>query len=199
VILNLRATNGAGKSTAMFTLLSQYAATPIYGALGRKLPEAYQLIIPNVREPVFVIGPYTTQCGGCDRITKTNLTVDLIRNYQPKGHVVFEGLLISTYYGHVGSLLERYGSQSVILFLSTTVAVCIARVNARRAERNNNKPFDPRGLIQKHQTIERLKDKMTRRGMRVIDVSSNEAPATIVGLLCGAGIEQSTGRTRGDL
>jgi hypothetical protein len=130
-----------------------------------------------------VLGPYTTPCGGCDRITDTNKTLDLIVNYKSQGHVIFEGILISTYYGNIGTLLERWGRQSVFLFLDTPVETCIGRVNSRRRERGNEKPFDPKLLIQKHRTIERIKSKVIERGMRAITVSSIQAPATIVELL----------------
>jgi hypothetical protein len=64
------------------------------------------------------------------------------------------------------------------------------------AEAGNNKPFDPKLLIQKYETIERMKDKMIKRGMRVITVSGDKAPATIVGLLQQLGQDSAASMSR---
>ena len=146
----------------------------IYGVLGPRLPEAYKLRYA----PVFVIGPYLTPCGGCDRILPFALVPQLIEKYAQQGHVVFEGLLLSTFYGDIGRLMET--RDSVVMFLNTPLEVCIARVKARRAAAGNFRPFNPHLLTQKHATIARLKDKF---GARAMSVSNRDATATIMRLL----------------
>jgi hypothetical protein len=92
--------------------------------------------------------------------------------------VVFEGLLLSTFYGGIGKLMETWDSMA--MFLDTPLQVCIARVKARRAAAGNFRPFNPNLLTQKHATIARLKDKF---GARAMSVSDSNATATIIRLL----------------
>jgi hypothetical protein len=174
MLINLRGTSGAGKTTVMRALMAQCPHKPIYGALGR-LPEAYKLMVP---QPVFVIGPYTTPCGGCDRILPFALVPQLIQKYAQQGHVVFEGLLISTCYGVIGRLLEAHDSR--LLFFDTPLDVCIARVEARRRVSGNFRPFNPKLLIEKYNTITRLKGKF---GSLAMSVSDRDASVTIMRLL----------------
>jgi hypothetical protein len=173
MLINLRGTSGAGKSTIVRALMAQCSHKAIYGALGR-LPEAYALCAGQA----FVIGPYTTECGGCDRVLPFALVPQLIQRYAQQGHVVFEGLLISTCYGVIGRLLEAHDSR--LLFLDTPLEVCIARVEARRRAAGNFRPFNPKLLIEKYNTITRLKGKF---GSRAMSVSARDASATIMRLL----------------
>ena len=175
MLINLRGCNGAGKSTVIRTLMAQCPHKPIYGVLGPRLPEAYALMLP---QPVFVIGPYTTDCGGCDRILPFALVPQLIEKYAHQGHVIFEGLLIATCYGVIGKLMEVH--ESAVLFLDTPLRVCIERVKARRATAGNFRPLNPKLVAQKYATIARLKDKF---GARAMSVSDRDAVATIMRLL----------------
>jgi thymidylate kinase len=178
MLINVRGTSGAGKTTVVRNLMAQCSHQALHGALGPRLPEAYELTLP-LCDPVFVLGPYLTPCGGCDRILPFALVPQLIEKYAAQGHVVFEGLLMSTFYGAIGRLLMET-RDSVVLFLTTPLDVCIARVEARRRAAGNFRPFDPKLLTQKHATIARLKDKF---GARAMSVSDRDATATIMRLL----------------
>jgi thymidylate kinase len=177
MLINLRGTSGAGKTTVVRALMGLCPNKAIYGALGPRSPEAYALTLPSCAS-VFVLGPYTTPCGGCDRILPFALVPALIEKYAQQGHVVFEGLLMSTFYGAIGRLTETRGS--VVMFLDTPVDVCIARVEARRAAAGNSRPLDPKLMIQKYHTIARLKE---RFGSRAMSVRDSDAPTTIMRLL----------------
>src|SRR5262245_20851875 len=68
-VISIRGTNGSGKSTVVRQVFAQCARrVPIYGLLGLRQPEAYQCVVPHVPDPVFVLGPYLTECGGCDAV-----------------------------------------------------------------------------------------------------------------------------------
>ena len=157
--------------------MAQCSHKAIYGVLGARLPEAYELTLP-LCDPVYVIGPYLTPCGGCDRILPFALAPQLIEKYAQQGHVVFEGLLMSTFYGAIGRLMET--RDSVVMFLDTPLELCIERVEARRRAAGNFRPFNPKLLTQKHATIGRLKDKF---GARAMSVSDSDATETIMRLL----------------
>jgi hypothetical protein len=175
MLINIRGTSGAGKTTVVRALMAQCPHEPIYGVLGPRSPEAYKLR----SAPVFIIGPYTTPCSGCDRIQPFARVPRLLEQYASKGHVVFEGLLMSTFFGDVGKMLME-AQDSAVLFLNTALETCIARVEARRAAAGNFRPFNPGGTIQKHATIMRLRE---RFGGRAMSVSDRDAPATIMRLL----------------
>jgi thymidylate kinase len=175
MLINVRGTSGAGKTTVVRALMAQCPRKAIYGIFGPRLPEAYKLTLPH---PAYVIGPYLTPCGGCDRILPFALIPQLIEKYAQQGHVVFEGLLLSTFYGDIGRLLET--RDSVVLFLDTPLELCIERVEARRRAAGNFRPFNPMLLAQKHATIARLKDKF---GARAMAVSDRDATATIMRLV----------------
>ena len=116
-------------------LFQQGTVKRIYGVLGLRQPEAYQLRFPECAADVFVLGPYQTATGGCDRIQHYERIPPLIEKYAARGHVIFEGVIVSSTYGQVGALLERWGKQAVMLTLDTPLEECVRRVNVRRGPR----------------------------------------------------------------
>ena len=166
MLINLRGTHGSGKSTAVRALMEKSNVRPIFGTtFGLRCPEGYKARLPGVEADVVVVGPYTAQCGGCDRIQPYALIPPLIERYAGRGHVIFEGAIISTCWGVIGRLVERWQRDAIIVFLDTPVDECVRRVRARRLERGDERAFDPRLLIQKHATVARLKQKITAAGI----------------------------------
>ena len=90
---------------------------------------------PERAADVFVLGPYQTATGGCDRIQHYERIPPLIQNPAARGHVIFEGVIVSSTYGQVGALLQRWGKQAVMLTLDTPLEECVRRVNVRRGPR----------------------------------------------------------------
>src|SRR5438034_2286875 len=105
---DLRGTHGAGKSTAIRALMGMATFRPVYDVLfGLRHPEAYRSTLPGVERDVFILGRYDIPSGGCDSIQPFSLIPQLIKKYAARGHVVFEGALISTCWGVVGEALKR--------------------------------------------------------------------------------------------
>jgi hypothetical protein len=135
MIITIRGTGGSGKSTLVRGLLKQGQAQPIYGLLGPKKPEAYRLALG--KSQAFILGPYEAPrtAVGCDIIDGKfggcSSIASLIRKYEPKGHVVFEGAMISATWGALGALLEEYGQKVTILFLDTSLEQCLKNIGAR--------------------------------------------------------------------
>lgn len=154
-IVNLRGTSGSGKSTVVHTLLSRYApevdVVQHFGAKGNR-PLVYRVPISQTRR-LFVIGPYASQCGGCDAITDyKNVLPPLLREYASRGDVLFEGLLISGGYGSVGRCLgELEGARNRVVFalLDTPLELCLERIAGRRAARGVHEPLNPKNTEQK--------------------------------------------------
>lgn len=184
MIISLRGTNGAGKSSIIRELFNAYPAKPIYGVLGPRLPEAYSIQLPKCKKLTFVLGPYVTACGGCDRLIPFDLIPRMIEQYAKKGNVIFEGVIVASIYGQVGTLLEKYKKGAVLLFLDTPVEECISRVKSRREDRVDLREFNPKNLEQKYKAVRRVMEKVTTEGiMRVETTSSEVGMKTIVKLL----------------
>lgn len=190
MIISLRGTNGSGKTTVVRELMQAAGiCTPRYGVLGVRKPEAYRIVPPGVYHPVHVLGPYDTPSAcGFDGVTNYDLQPLLIRKYAALGHVVFEGLISGKLWGRVGALLEELApTQGVaLLFLDTPLEECISRVQERRREAGDARPFNEKNLravyaaVQSNLTAVRQKD---IKGLRVEEVSSFLASARCLQLM----------------
>lgn len=205
MIISVRGANGSGKSTVVFKILRSGTNKPLYGMLGAKQPEAHELILPKVKKPVYVLGPYEEDglTGGCDRIhnivTKPHgrtrsgdlfqpsdgySVEDLIRKYAGKGHVLFEGVVVSTMYGGIGKLMEKWGKESVFMFLDTPLEECLRRVELRRGRVRDERLI--RKVTFKHEFGMRVKSWVERDDiMQSIMVSPDDAPDLILSMLRG--------------
>jgi len=169
MIIKLHGTSGAGKSTIAWQFLKDYPHPEIKDERGKV--EAYNVAAAGLTQPLYILGRYTTQCGGCDTLS-ADQQIDLLHCYAPLGHVLYEGLLASEYYGRLGEASERYGKDHIFAFLDTPIDLCIERIKARRLAAGNEKPLNEdntRGRIKK---IEALKRKLVSvYGRQVVTIS----------------------------
>lgn len=187
MLLSIRGTNGAGKSTIIRALLDRYKVRPLYGVLGPARPEAYELKVVGVTKPVYVLGSYHVESGGCDQVQPYDLILDLIEKYAAKGHVLFEGVIVSSSYGRVGTLMEKWGQDAVMGFLTTSLEECIARVKKRRSGRGDEREFNPANLTGKFNSIAKSKAKIEAEGkVRVVDIDKDEGVLNVLELLQAA-------------
>lgn len=168
----------------MRSILDQYKGQPVFGLLGVRRPEAYKLTVKGVAKPVFILGSYHTHSGGCDQIQPYDLILDLIRKYVERGHVLFEGVIVSSSYGRVGRLMEEYGQEAVMLFLATSLEDCLKNVQKRRTERGDDRTYNPANTISKFNQIAGSKGQMLKDAkLRVVDATSDKAKVVIEALL----------------
>jgi len=159
-IVKIHGASGSGKTTAVRSLMDHALSTGILHGVGHKV-EAYNLVLPGVYDHVYVIGSYENNCGGVDTIPDYRTVLSLVDHYRSLGgHVIFEGLLQSTYYGAMGEHSKQYGDDYVYAFLDTPKEVCVERVNARRAQQGTKTKFNPDNTRKKWDTIERLHNKL---------------------------------------
>ena len=187
-VISVRGTNGSSKSTVVRKVMAQAkSCAPIYGGLGPRAPEAYALGFDGVEKLTFLLGPYHVPTGGADSIQPYDLILELIEKYAARGNVLFEGVIVSSSYGRVGTLMEKWGKDSVFLFLNTPLETCIARVEKRRSEKGvPRKPLDPTNLTYKYKQCLRGQEAARERGtVRVESASSDDAPDLILRLLRG--------------
>jgi len=148
-IVSLRGTSGSGKSTVAFTLFNKYPRQEIVNNEGKI--QGYKVdASPEVKQPIYVLGKYTTACGGCDQIPTQQEAADRAVHYHQDGHVLMEGLLASAAgpAGAVTMTIQATG-EAVFAILNTPVDLCIERVKARRLARGDERPLNEKNTRDK--------------------------------------------------
>lgn len=184
MLISIRGNNGSGKSYIIQNLFGAVKATrPIYGILGPKNPEAYELHFPKVDKPTFILGPYQTRSGGADCVQPYELIVPMIEKFARRGHVIFEGSLITTVYGQIGECMSRWKANAVWLFLDTSLEVCMDRVEARRGGRERDERLI-KNMKSKHHRSSQVRKMVVKEGsMRIMDINSTTGHEVILKLL----------------
>lgn len=170
-IVSLRGTHGSGKSSVVTKILSLYGSTPVTNPAKPTKPLGYYVRLPTGR--LFVVGSYTTACGGCDAVQPYADIWPRIEGAADAGdHVLFEGALVSSSYGNIGRSSEKYGDDAVFAFLNTPLATCLERIRQRRAAKGIDKPLDPTNTEFKfnsvNKSVEKIRSEFGRR-VEVID------------------------------
>lgn len=159
-ILNIRGTNGSGKSSLVRQLMQHLGTNDLFKFDGK--PAGYRFTRPDGQR-IFVLGKYTTACGGLDSTFSYKnaaddviLCIDLLAE---KGDVICEGVVAMSSYGfarlsNLATSQEQKGNQVIFALLDTPLEVCIQRTQARRAAKaalngKEPKPFNPENLSAK--------------------------------------------------
>lgn len=178
-ILKIHGNSGSGKTTIVRNLFDQ--ATTILPHGDAKKPEAYELVIPGINKPIFIIGSYENTCGGVDTIPNAGELRRRVFKYAPLGNVIYEGLLVSTYFGTVGQqMLDAFGDKHVWAFLDTPLEECITRIKARRLAAGNTKPLNETNTRNRHKPIAALREKLIAKGALVLDLQHDRDPTGAV-------------------
>lgn len=171
MIINIRGTNGSGKSTIVFDLMEKYGYTPhVPPEWNAHKWEAVQIHAPF--GDVYAIGQYKTQCGGCDGVPTQNEICRLVKKYAKKGHVIFEGVIVSTIFQRYVDLLPKLGTHR-ILFINTPLKTCISRIKKRRKKRGATGTFKEDQVASKfrgqQRQIQRLEDGYPQLDWSILD------------------------------
>ncbi|MGI9141972.1 MAG: hypothetical protein ACR2IJ_02170 [Fluviibacter sp.] len=151
-LLRISGTFGSGKTTAARDFL-KYPHTELYTQSSKKV-QGYHIEVPGLAVPVFLLGSYKNVCGGCDGIPTQDEIAERALRAHPYGHVLMEGALLSGA-GVNGAVTRAVHSTGcdVYTFLDTPLEECITRVKIRRATAGNEKPFDPKNLVHKFESV----------------------------------------------
>lgn len=91
MIINLKGTNGAGKSTVVRRIMRLYQDRMPIMVQGRLKPIGY-LLRQDGMTPLFIPGHYEIANGGIDTIRDIDVAYDLIKTHDASGrHVLYEG------------------------------------------------------------------------------------------------------------
>lgn len=189
MIINIRGTSGSGKSWVIKQLLKRFPNEYDISLLGHIL-----------NGNTYLIGPYLSQRGdvGIDILLK-DMTLDGIQALAlqkplqvsrgllgnvPAGrpqfeHVIFEGLIITSVYERYRKMSEEADLRWV--FLNTPLETCLKQVDKRRMERGDRRPLNPENTVTKWNVARRHVDKARADGMKVFDISTEEAVELVSG------------------
>lgn len=187
MIINVRGIHGAGKSTAVRTVLGQLRGTAIYGVLGFKKPEAYCCSLGK-KEILYILGPYDSPATtGLDVMTPKgiDLAIKCCERYVQRGHLLFESVLISTRFlePSFGAWLLQHKKDVVNLTLTTTYDECVAAVLGRQKKSVVAGRGPAKHMNVQRADIERVTKKLVGLGFRMEYASREEAPKKILELL----------------
>lgn len=174
MILDIRGTNGSGKSFIPHSLIKAFGSG---NAFGSNVP----CTEINTPTPIICIGRYKTQCGGADGVTSQAAICATIENictgnhHLKTFHVLVEGCIVASVYTRWQQLAAWATRKRIdydFLFLDTPLELCINRVRLRRRQAGNDEPFEPsKTLIPRHHAIQRVKDKLVTAGSNVYDLN----------------------------
>src|SRR5688572_16155116 len=191
-IINIRGTSGSGKSTLVKRFLedNHIEVEPIELQLGEwKKPKI--AVYRVVREPfvhysgfvktkpdTYIIGPYRTQCGGCDALSYKGSHEDierLVRYYAGRGDVIFEGLTISSTVSRWQGISNDFPGRFIWAFMMTPEEECHQRILARNGGRE---PKVKNGLADyqiKYRGCMRHLETLKGQGERTLELTSDDA------------------------
>lgn len=179
MIIDIRGTNGSGKSHPIHTILKEYPHQK--WVLPEHAGEEVQYTLVESLD-MAIIGTYDTQCGGADGVTKQDAITNALRLLHPiYKTVVVEGSIVASVYSRWEALAREVNDDYQFWFLDTPVEECIASVMARRTANGNTKPFDPnQTLIPRHEAILRLKQRLLDAGRVVFTMSRETITPTLI-------------------
>jgi hypothetical protein len=155
MIVNIRGTSGCGKSHLVRRVMDSYEHREQHFIEGRMRPIGYECFDHprrNARAPLWVIGHYETPCGGCDTISKGTLdyVYETVRHKHEQGfHLMYEGLVVTSDTRRCGAL-HTDGLPVLVVAIDESIETCVASVEARRRERGDDRPLNPRNTISKY-------------------------------------------------
>lgn len=180
-IINIRGTSGSGKSTLVRRFLDEHPHVPVMGQLSDWKKEkiiAYKVHTSVYKFPTFVMGRYETQCGGWDAMSYKGShedLEDLCIEAGGKGHVIFEGLTVSSSYTRWLNVSKTYPGSMVFAFMDTPEEVCYQRILARNGGREPKR--DAKGLADYNHKFRNCvvqSAKLEAMGERVVWLSSDD-------------------------
>lgn len=161
-IIKILGPSGAGKTTVVRDLMKAGDTLPLNWGTDKIV--AYSIVLPGAGQNVFPIGSYEANCGGVDTIPKWQDVTERVDKFHPLGHVIFEGLLQSTYYGSMGEWSQQYGDNFIYAYLNTPLEVCMERLHARRAKNGTKRALNEQQARDKWETVMRAYDKAAMKG-----------------------------------
>lgn len=175
MILNVRGTGGAGKSTLVREVMARYPSMDAVYAFGRRRPVGYHCARP-VGRSLFVVGHYETPCGGADTLPSPDAAYDLIERTAPLADVMFEGIITQDDVRRCVALAQHH--EVLVLALDVPIDLCLASIQDRRRKRNDGRPLNPKNTMERAQRLTGTIRRLAEAGVPTLWVSREVALQT---------------------
>ena len=163
MIVNVRGTNGSGKTFAVQRLMGKDVEIKTVGGVKY-----------TTNGEIVALGVYDgRKFGGCDGISKQQQLRDTIIHLACEfDRVVFEGVVTSTIFGPYLRLSQELrkdvGRGIVFAFMDTPLGGCLGRIKAR----NEGATFNEALVADKFITINNLKPRFEREGEKTASITT---------------------------
>lgn len=180
MIVHLRGTNGAGKSTIVRTIMSEYRDRVTMSTPGRRRPIGYLCSNPDDTNTLFIPGHYEIANGGIDTLRDLDEAYSMMWDAYDAGHdVLYEGKNMQD--GTVTARAIKLFATDQIAFVHVNhpVDACI------QAVRDRGHSIAEKTIRSIATRIERVSEELKSRGYRVFSCSREEALIVTLKLLRG--------------
>lgn len=171
MIFQLRGCSGSGKSWVVRQLLERYNFKTM--KRGNDVRGYYS---PDLN--LYIVGRYTTACGGCDTIKTQDETVSRVLAAHNRGYnVLFEGMISSHIAGRYAELYKQVPA-SYFIFLNTPLTNCFANIVHRRKEKGSDMGKYCKNVENNYKSTMQSRDNMIKLGVPVTQLpllSSSDA------------------------
>lgn len=175
MLVNVRGTNGSGKSTAVRHLLNRYGMEDKIEQLGwrKNGPKVVGYRLPG---NLIVAGRYEYfQMGGLDGFKYAPMWEELLPGFAEEAdYMVFESILISGNVGRARDLASKY--PCIFAFMDTTADECISRIYAR----NGDAEFKEHVVRTTHRRMEVISRNFKAEGQTVAQIHNGEDLDTLL-------------------
>lgn len=174
MIINLRGTNGSGKSTIVKAVMEKFDMHPSW-RVGRRQPIGYFSI--DIDKPkLWVVGHYETECGGCDTIPVMDDVYDQIIKAKKEGYnVLYEGIMASGEYRRCADL-HKETHDVMVIALDVLLADCITSILERRERTHRTtKPFNAERTTRRQREVRSMMEHLKVAGVPVYWRTREEA------------------------
>lgn len=205
--IQILGTSGSGKTTAMRKVIAQldptqtrqhffdYAWTDKEKGRARcktfLLATQYPALSTTYPDrKVFVVGSYEAVCGGMDSLSAPGMAdtlyneLKLLANDDCCAVFLMEGLIQAQPNRAIDLVRSSGGNHEVHAYkLNTPLDVCLARVEARRKARGDERPLNPQSTTSKFNAMRGWPAKLLAGGCTVTECSGDEAAEQIIATL----------------
>ena len=195
MIILLRGNHGSGKSTVVRKILAEVSATPTYGLLGTRMPEAYCCLRRTTPKhvkgpPFFVLGPYESPAtAGCDYVTKLGVATmeEFLERYRQRGNILFESIMTSVRIlePSIGRWIAVNKKDMIVATLTTTFEQCEEAIKTRKLSSQSGHRWNSTHLKAQQVMFDRVTKQYDEMGFRQEYVSRDEMPKKILGWFYG--------------
>jgi predicted kinase len=165
MIINVRGTNGSGKSYLVRQVMLHYASMHAVYAAGRTRQSGYVCSNGDGKD-LFVVGQYSTACGGADSIETPDEVYELVRREAAAGrHVIYEGIIVQDDVRRCVELHQDFAGHVQVIGLRVPVEECLQSIARRRATRGNTAALNPENTINRAHSLERTMLRLADHGV----------------------------------